>query len=91
MNRLLACLTVVALLLGCQKATDVKEATVAEVAAYVKSGTATICDANDGEYRKVAGVVPGAVLLSNFAEYDVKATLPADKSRPLVFYCTSRS
>ena len=77
---------------GCtKKPAEVKEASVAEVAEFVKTASATICDANDDEYRKVAGVVPGAVLLSNFAEYDVKATLPPDKARQLVFYCTSRT
>jgi hypothetical protein len=82
----------VLLLLACTKQpAEVKEVSVEEVAAFVKAGTATVCDANDDEYRKGAGFVPGAVLLTNFAEYDVKAELPADKARQLVFYCTSRT
>ncbi len=77
---------------GCaRKPAEVKEVTVAQAAQALSLGTATACDANDDEYRKVAGVVPGAVLLTNFIEYDVKAQLPADKKRPLIFYCTSRT
>lgn len=93
MGRLLFSAVVLALIgTGCaKKPAEIKEVSVAEVAAFVKTGAATVCDANDDEYRKVAGVVPGAVLLTNFNEYDVKATLPADKARQLVFYCTSRS
>lgn len=92
MGRLLLTLAVVALFGGCaKKPAVVTEVSVAEVAAYVKAGSATLCDANDDEYRKVAGWVPGAVLLTNFAEYDVKAELPADKARQLIFYCTSRT
>ncbi len=83
---------VLALANGCaKKPVEVKEVSVAEVADFLKAGSATICDANDDEYRKVAGTLPNAVLLSNFNEYDVKATLPADKARQLVFYCTSKS
>ncbi len=78
-------------LAGCTKHNpNVKEATVAEVAALVKAGSATPVDANDDEYRKTAGVVPGAVLLTSSSEYDLKQ-LPSDKNRPLVFYCTSRT
>jgi hypothetical protein len=84
-------LTVALLLTGCTKhSANVKDATVAEVAEHVKNGTATICDANDDEYRKNAGVVPGAVLLTNFNSYDLKQ-LPPDKARPVIFYCTSRT
>ena len=93
MGRLLFSAALLALLgAGCaKKPAEIKEVTVDEVAAFVKTGAATVCDANDDEYRKVAGVVPGAVLLTNFMEYDVKASLPADKARQLVFYCTSRT
>lgn len=75
---------------GCtQNHAKVKEATVAQTAAALKAGTATVLDANDDEYRKAAGVVPGAGLLTSFSGYDLKE-LPADKTRPLIFYCTSR-
>lgn len=62
---------------------------VAVAAARFAANEATPVDANTPEYRAMAGWVPGAVLLSDFAEFSF-AELPADKSRPLVFYCTSR-
>jgi hypothetical protein len=90
MKLLLMTLAVGLIFTGCNKHNaKVKEATVAQVSEAVKAGSATIVDANDDEYRKAAGVVPGAVLLSAFNDYDLKQ-LPKDKTRPLVFYCTSR-
>lgn len=90
MKQLLMTLAVGLLVTGCTKhSSAVKEVTVAQTADHVKNGTATVLDANDDEYRKAAGIVPGAVLLSSFSSYDLKQ-LPADKTRPLVFYCTSR-
>jgi len=89
MRSLVLTLAVGVLFTGCTKPVPVKEATVAQTAEHLKNGTATILDANDDEYRQVAGVIPGAVRLSSFSSYDLKQ-LPADKSRPLIFYCTSR-
>ena len=78
------------LFLGCNRQTPApKEATIAQTAEYVKNGGATILDANDDEYRKAVGVIPGAVLLTSFSSYAL-TQLPEDKARPLVFYCTSR-
>jgi rhodanese-related sulfurtransferase len=45
-----------------------------------------IYDANGDDTRKKEGIIPGAVLLSSFKDYDV-ATLPQDKASALVFYC----
>ena len=67
----------------------VKEASVAEVAAHVKANSATVCDANTVDFRAKNGVVPGAVLLSSYREYPT-SELPADKGRPLVFYCSNK-
>ncbi len=91
MTRLLLCLSLLTLAACTRPNAAVKEASIAEVAEYVKSGNATILDANDDEYRQSVGFVPGAVLLTSYREYDVAKTLPADKTRPLVFYCTSRT
>lgn len=77
------------LVVGCTKPAVVKDVTVAEAAAHVKNGTATLVDANDDDYRSAVGIVPGAVKLTSFNEYAL-AELPADKGRPLVFYCTSK-
>ena len=91
MKHLLLTLAVGLIFTGCTKHNAaVKDATVAQAAEYVKNGTATIVDANDDEYRKNAGVVPGAVLLTSISSYDVKV-LPSDLNRPLVFYCTSKT
>ena len=91
MKQLLMTLAVGLLVTACAKpGANLKEATVAETAEHVRNNTATVFDANDGEYRKVAGVVPGAVLLDSISSYDLKV-LPADKARPVIFYCTSRT
>jgi rhodanese-related sulfurtransferase len=43
-------------------------------------------DANGDTTRKRMGVIPGAVLLRDMDAVD---QLPADKARPLVFYCAN--
>jgi rhodanese-related sulfurtransferase len=48
-----------------------------------------LCDANSPETRERFGVIPGAVLLSNYRDYDAPRELPADRGRKLVFYCHS--
>jgi rhodanese-related sulfurtransferase len=51
--------------------------------------TVEVCDANTDDVRNRYGVLPGARLLSSYRDYDPARELPADKSRPLVFYCHS--
>ena len=48
-----------------------------------------MCDANSDETRGKLGVIPGAVLLSSYRDYDAAVELPGDKSTQLVFYCHS--
>lgn len=48
-----------------------------------------IYDANNAQTRTDAGVVPGAKLLSSSSKFNVSKELPADKSKPLVFYCAN--
>jgi hypothetical protein len=48
-----------------------------------------VYDANSAETRDKFGVIPGATLLSSVDDYNVAATLPAEKSTPLVFYCAN--
>lgn len=88
MSRWFLMIAAVVALAGCKKA-EVKEIAVADAAARFAANEATPVDANTPEYREGAGWVPGAVLLTDFHEYPL-SELPADKSRPLVFYCTSR-
>lgn len=76
---------------GCKPSTPkgVKELSVAEAATAKEQG-AVFMDANSAGFRKENGVVPDAVLLANYREYDVKSVLPENKDTPLVFYCSSR-
>jgi rhodanese-related sulfurtransferase len=68
------------------KEATIKEASVAEVAKYVKERTATVVDANGSETRQEYGVIPGAVLLTSHRDFAL-SELPASKSNKLVFYC----
>jgi rhodanese-related sulfurtransferase len=69
-------------------AADVKELNVAQAAPLLKDGKATAFDANNESTRAKFGVIPGAVLLTNVVSYSLDQ-LPADKTRPLVFYCAN--
>lgn len=53
------------------------------------SSSVHIYDANNEKTRKEDGIIPGAVALSSSSQYDVKATLPSDKTAQLVFYCAN--
>jgi len=60
--------------------------TIDEVDQQLAKGACQAVDANGEGTRKHMGVVPGAVLLTDEATYSL-SELPADKSKPLVFYC----
>lgn len=62
--------------------------TVDEVDHKLAAGECTPVDANGTETRKKMGVVPGAVLLTDSESFQV-SELPADKTKPLVFYCAN--
>jgi len=68
------------------KEVSVKQASIDEVAKFVKERSATVVDANGAETRQEYGVIPGAVLLSSHRDYSI-SELPASKSNKLVFYC----
>jgi rhodanese-related sulfurtransferase len=86
---------------GCAKK-DTDPAAATEVAAKVPSITvdeldqllarhaAQPVDANGEGTRAKLGVIPGAVLLTDSDSFQL-SELPADKSRPLVFYCANPS
>jgi len=64
---------------------------ISELESLQKAGPpVTVLDANDAEFRGKNGVIAGAKLLSSFDHYDIQKELPADKSAPLVFYCSNR-
>jgi hypothetical protein len=67
----------------------VAEASPQEVSSWLNAGTATVFDANNDSFRQSNGVVPGAVLLANYHEYDL-SVLGGDKTRQLVFYCSNK-
>jgi len=54
----------------------------------IATGQAQAVDANGEATRKRMGVVPGAVLLTDSESFAI-SELPADKGKPLVFYCAN--
>jgi len=76
---------------ACSKASHpaVKELTVPDSVAAHKAG-AVFVDANDADFRKSNGKVPGAILLASYREYDVKSVLPQSQDTQLVFYCSNK-
>jgi rhodanese-related sulfurtransferase len=63
---------------------------IEKVSALVASGDCVAVDANSADTRKELGVVPNAILLSNYRTFDA-SELPADKGKKLVFYCGSEA
>lgn len=63
---------------------------VAEIASWRgERSDFSLCDANSDDTRSRYGVIPGAILLSNYRDYDPGSELPSDPSATLVFYCHS--
>lgn len=67
---------------------QIAEVSVTHVQAMVtaKPTKVVVLDANNEQARAEAGVVPGAVKLSSYNQYNL-AELPTDKNTTLVFYC----
>ncbi len=61
---------------------------VDELAARLARGDCRAVDANGDATRRRLGVIPGAVLLSDYETF-LPSELPADKSAGLVFYCAN--
>lgn len=61
---------------------------VDELEARLSRGECRAVDANGDATRKRLGVIPGAVLLSDYEAF-LPSELPADRSKGLVFYCTN--
>jgi rhodanese-related sulfurtransferase len=59
------------------------------VALRAENADLVLCDANSPKTRGRFGVIPGALLLSNYRDYAPAVELPSDKLRKLVFYCHS--
>jgi rhodanese-related sulfurtransferase len=73
-----------------QAEANVATMTIDEVDAQLAKGTCQAVDANGDATRKHLGVLPGAVLLTDSETY-ATSELPADKAKPLVFYCANTS
>src|SRR5688572_12383878 len=76
---------------GCSKKSDdhgLRTVSVAELDALLAKNACTPVDANGPETRKNRGVIPGAIRLTDYETF-AAAELPADKARPLVFYCAN--
>ena len=73
---------------GASVPTEPRSASVDELAKWTKAKTAVPVDANGKQLRASEGVIPGAVLLTSSASYELKE-LPANKSAQLVFYCAN--
>ena len=69
-------------------ASTIATITVDELDTKLASGECQAVDANGPGTRKKLGVIPGAVLLSDYEGFQ-PSELPADKSKGLVFYCAN--
>jgi rhodanese-related sulfurtransferase len=95
---LASALALVSMSTACSKSKDDSAAaesklptvTVDELDASLAKAAAVPVDANGERTRKKMGVIPGAVLLTEGDEWAI-SELPADKSKPLVFYCANTS
>jgi len=67
---------------------QVKEVTLSQLDGLIKAEKVSIFDANGDKTRAKFGIIPGAVLLSDIANYPLDV-LPAAKDRKLVFYCAN--
>jgi len=70
-------------------AENLKTVTVDQLAALRTAGKATVVDANGADTRQKYGVIPGALLLTHYGDYDVVKELPSDHAQKLVFYCAN--
>lgn len=80
---------------GCDRSTpgtavqvEVPVLSIDDLAVDLARGGCRAVDANDPQLRRDVGVIPGAVLLSDYEAFSL-SELPADKSTRLVFYCAN--
>jgi rhodanese-related sulfurtransferase len=64
------------------------QVSIDDAARGIASGRLIAVDANSELTRKHMGTLPDAVLLTDYVGY-AASELPADLSRPLVFYCSN--
>jgi hypothetical protein len=68
----------------------VKDVTAEQVSEWMKAKSALVLDANGDDFRAENGILPGAVLLANYLDWDPPAVLGPDKQRQVVFYCSGK-
>lgn len=71
-----------------EHAATVPTVTVDELDKMLANRECQAVDANGDGTRKKMGVIPGAVLLTDSDTFN-PGELPADKAKPLVFYCAN--
>ena len=76
-------------LVGCEADTaGLATRSVEQVAGLIENkGLVSLLDANNEDTRSRWGILPGAVLLTNYRDYNPALELPADTGSPLIFYC----
>lgn len=72
---------------GHEAKSDLPTMTLDQVEKGIAANTLTAVDCNGDKTRKKYGIVPGAILIEDEEAFEASA-LPADKARPLVFYCS---
>jgi len=91
MRSVLVAIVLAMVVIGCSKADPAKiqEVSIAQVEQMLAKNECQAVDANGDGTRKKLGVIPGAVLLTDSGMF-APGELPADKAKPLVFYCTNQ-
>lgn len=72
-----------------QNEAAIPEISVEDADEALRAGAVAV-DANSDSTREKNGTVPNAVILTSSYKYDL-AQLPEDKSKDLIFYCSSTS
>jgi rhodanese-related sulfurtransferase len=94
MRTLLLSFVLTFLLVGCKDANPAAsteasppEISVEDASKALQSGAVAV-DANSPSTREKHGTVPDAIILTSSAKYEL-SQLPEDKSKDLIFYCSS--
>jgi rhodanese-related sulfurtransferase len=96
MRLILLSLFLTFLVVGCKDASSaaateaenpIPEISVEDADKALRSGAVAL-DANSNRTRKKNGTLPSAVMLTSSSKYDL-AQLPTDKTKDLIFYCSS--